>query len=130
MTSGCHNTLPFTFFQTSCYFYLFHYPIDFRIVASKLWHSQNYTLLLTTNHIKLCSLLIPLIIYIFTFIVCSISLSFLKKLYTLLTYISLSIFFNLKHCFLANSELITNSITHYPTMPPLSPLSTYQFSLT
>ena len=47
----------------------------------------------------------------FTSIVCSIGPFLLKDLSTFLMYMGLSIFFNLNPYFLANSELITNSVT-------------------
>ena len=62
-----HPLLFSILFQTSCHFYLSYFSVNFRIVAYQLWYSQDYTLLLTTNEIYLCSLPVFFIEYIYLY---------------------------------------------------------------
>ena len=59
--------LLFIFFWTFYYFHLSYCLVNFRIVMSKLQHSQNHTSLLSFNHIYLCSFSIPLVINIYLY---------------------------------------------------------------
>ena len=52
---------------TPCHLYFSYSSVNFKVMASKQWHLQNYTLLLTSNHINFCSLSVFLIINVYLY---------------------------------------------------------------
>ena len=94
---------------TPCHLYFSYSSVNFKVMASKQWHLQNYTLLLTSNHINFCSLSVFLIINVYLYCI-FMSSSLLNIPSIFLMYIGLFIFFNLNPYFLANFKLITNLV--------------------
>ena len=105
------SLLLFTLFWIPHHLHFSHSPVNLRIVMSKPWHSQNYILLLSSDHIYLYSFSMPLIINIDLYCVFNRSLLIAKNHPHFSCILVFLFFFNLNLCFFANSKLITNPVT-------------------